>query len=1101
MDEGRKTNFYFLFSVFCHLSSVIITRDRKMRCKSIFTQNLWFLLFLVTTMCPATIGRVIYVDDDATGTNNGSSWQNAYVFLQDALTNANSTEKPVEIRVAQGIYKPDQGSGQTPGNREATFQLINGVILSGGYAGIGVDDPNARDIELYETILSGDLLGNDVEVKNPSDLTEEPTRAENSYHIVTSNNTDNSALLDGFIITGGNADGSDYYDCGAGIFNPSGSPKIMNCTFHINYARWEGSGIYNHSSSPVLTNCTFIGNRAAYGGGMYNTTYSHPVLTDCKFIGNFSNYGGGMDNEYSCNPVLTNCTFSGTSRYKGGGIRNYKSNPILTNCIFIGNSSREGAGMNNYDSHLSLTNCTFTGNKADNGGAMDNERYSQVTLTNCTFSGNIAEVGNALACDTYSTSPHREYPSIIDLVNCIIWDGGNEIWNEDGSTINITYSDIPNSQIAIYDPCEAIVWGQGNINTDPLFIDADGDDNVFGTEDDDLRLLESSLCIDAGNNSAVLPSIVTDIQGNQRIVNGRVDMGSHEKPATYFLINPQSLIVPEGETATFSLALAEPPSETVEITVVYYSGDRDITVESGGSLSFDISNYSIPQTFVLSAAEDNDNLNGITRIRLSTPNLFVDYKVTEADNEPYVGVLFVDDDATGANNGTSWENAYSFLQDALNTTTNIGVQEIRVAQGIYQPDRGGGNIPDDKEATFQLINSVVIKGGFAGVSEADPDVRNIELYKTILSGDLADNDFDTDNLVVLPYEATRIDNSYHIVTGSGTTSTALLDGFTIVGGNATYPSPEDGGGIYNKAGSPTITNCTFSCNWAWSGGGMYNSNCSPTLGNCIFNMNASAYGGGIHNRNSNMLLTDCIFTDNITVFPPGGIYERNRHRGGGMYNGSSNPTLINCTFSKNSSWIGGGIYNSGSNPILTSCTFMSNCSNLYGGGGIYNSDSNPNITNSIFIGNSTDYETGSGIYGGNPILVNCTLTGNQAREGGAISRGEPTLINCIVWGNTSPQILSDASVSFSNIQDGFPGEGNIDIDPLFADPENGDYHLKSQGGRWNPNTQSWVIDDVTSPCIDAGDPNMPVGDEPEPNGGIINMGAYGGTAEASKSVD
>ena len=186
---------------------------------------------------------------------------------------------------------------------------------------------------------------------------------------------------------------------------------------------------------------------------------------------------------------------------------------------------------------------------------------------------------------------------------------------------------------------------------------------------------------------------------------------------------------------------------------------------------------------------------------------------------------------------------------------------------------------------------------------------------------------------------------------------------------------------------------------------------------------------------------------------------------------------------------------------MTSCTFMSNCSNLYGGGGIYNSDSNPNITNSIFIGNSTDYETGSGIYGGNPILVNCTLTGNQAREGGAISRGEPTLINCIVWGNTSPQILSDASVSFSNIQDGFPGEGNIDIDPLFADPENGDYHLKSQGGRWNPNTQSWVIDDVTSPCIDAGDPNMPVGDESVPNGGIINMGAYGGTAEASKSVD
>ena len=90
-------------------------------------------------------------------------------------------------------------------------------------------------------------------------------------------------------------------------------------------------------------------------------------------------------------------------------------------------------------------------------------------------------------------------------------------------------------------------------------------------------------------------------------------------------------------------------------------------------------------------------------------------------------------------------------------------------------------------------------------------------------------------------------------------------------------------------------------------------------------------------------------------------------------------------------------------------------------------------------------------------------------------------------------------------------------DPLFAhngywDPNgtqenpyddfwiDGDYHLKSQAGRWDPNSQSWVIDNITSPCIDADDPNSPVGDEPEPNGGVVNMGAYGGTAEASISL-
>ena len=79
------------------------------------------------------------------------------------------------------------------------------------------------------------------------------------------------------------------------------------------------------------------------------------------------------------------------------------------------------------------------------------------------------------------------------------------------------------------------------------------------------------------------------------------------------------------------------------------------------------------------------------------------------------------------------------------------------------------------------------------------------------------------------------------------------------------------------------------------------------------------------------------------------------------------------------------------------------------------------------------------------------------------------------------------------------GEGNLDTDPLFVDPDNGDYHLKSEAGRWDPISQSWVQDDVTSPCIDAGDPTNLISSEPSPHGDIINMGAYGGTSEASKS--
>ena len=102
--------------------------------------------------------KIIYVDDDAFGSNDGSSWQNAYTYLQDALADANSSEKPVEIRIAQGTYKPDQGTGQTTGDREATFMLINDITLSGGYAGILGIDPNEQDYEKYETILSATWL-------------------------------------------------------------------------------------------------------------------------------------------------------------------------------------------------------------------------------------------------------------------------------------------------------------------------------------------------------------------------------------------------------------------------------------------------------------------------------------------------------------------------------------------------------------------------------------------------------------------------------------------------------------------------------------------------------------------------------------------------------------------------------------------------------------------------------------------------------------------------------------------------------------------------------------------------------------------------------
>ena len=117
---------------------------------------------ILAALVSIAVASTIYVDADATGANDGSSWGDACNYLQDGLTAALlSSARPIEIRVAQGIYKPDQGIGITPSDRETTFQLINGVTIKGGYAGFAEPDSNARDIEVYETILNGDLNADD----------------------------------------------------------------------------------------------------------------------------------------------------------------------------------------------------------------------------------------------------------------------------------------------------------------------------------------------------------------------------------------------------------------------------------------------------------------------------------------------------------------------------------------------------------------------------------------------------------------------------------------------------------------------------------------------------------------------------------------------------------------------------------------------------------------------------------------------------------------------------------------------------------------------------------------------------------------------------
>lgn len=383
---------------------------------------------------------VLYVDVNAAGpAQDGTSWCSAYTTLQDALADAwESAGLVTEVRVADGTYRPDQGLNVTPGDRGASFQLVNGVTLRGGYAGCGAPDPDARDITLYETILSGDLTGDDAPVGNPADLLTEPTRAENSYRVFyhpRGLNLDKTAVLDGFTITGGNADSTYTHRYGGGMYNnDSSSPTVTNCVFSGNSASYCGGAMYNFSSSPVVTDSTFIGNSAdGRGGGMLNENGS-PTVMNCKFSGNSAGKdGGGMYNWYFSRPTVTSCTFIGNraTQSGGGGMLNYLASPKVADTEFSGNSAGEdGGGMNNSYSNPTVTNCTFGANSAVHGGGMYNDSCISPTVTNCTFSGNLATDDGGGMYNSYSNPV---------VMNCIFsGNKGSGMYNYDDSSPTVT---------------------------------------------------------------------------------------------------------------------------------------------------------------------------------------------------------------------------------------------------------------------------------------------------------------------------------------------------------------------------------------------------------------------------------------------------------------------------------------------------------------------------------------------------------------------------------------------------------------------------------------------------------------------------------------
>ncbi len=453
---------------------------------------------------------VLYAAPNGMTSGACDTWANACT-LQRALSIAVSGD---EIWVKAGVHYPGAA-----GNRDASFTLKNGVALYGGFAGWETSR-DQRDWQANPTILSGDIDQNDTNTDgNYIAETWEDIVGNNAYHVVTADDTVQTAVLDGFIITAGQANGSSPNYNGGGMYN-SGSPILANVTFSGNTASYDGGGMYNEYSSPTLTNVTFSGNSAGWGGGI-SQWGGYLTLTNTTFISNTAaGHGGGMYSSYS-SATLTNVTFSSNSaNNRGGGMYNSMSGTTLTNVVFNDNSATfYGGGMcNGFVGDHHLTNVAFSGNSAEYGGGIYNYSDNGLTLTNVTLSANAADHGGGI---------YNHLRNILTLANVIIWGNaatvrGDSIYNYDNSnTLTISHSDIQGCGGSDNWNNACGVDDGNNIEADPLFMDAAGGN---------LRLKEGSPAIDAGNNAAVPPGVTTDLDGNPRI-DYIVDMGAYEYQA------------------------------------------------------------------------------------------------------------------------------------------------------------------------------------------------------------------------------------------------------------------------------------------------------------------------------------------------------------------------------------------------------------------------------------------------------------------------------------------------------------------------------------------------------------------------------------------
>ncbi len=765
---------------------------RPLFCRLRFT-----VLFLTLLLAAATSAwGQIRVNLNATGANDGSSWADAFTDLQSALAVATGGS---EIWVAAGTYHPTPST-----ERAATFQLVTGVAIYGGFEGTEVT-LGERDLSANTVILSGDI-------GVPDDS------SDNSYHVVTSSGTESSAILDGFTVRGGNADGSSPHNFGGGIFNEDGRPTLRNLFLLENSATY-GAAIINVTDADVdIRNIVCINNTAVYGGAMYNGYGSDALLTNVTIVGNAASFGGGLIN-VSSNPTITNSVIWGNTAGAGPQIYN-----LIDETPMIDHSLIEGSGGSSASWDMSLG--------IDGGNNIDADPlFFDVTQNDVrgTVFSPVVDAGNSGAPGLAATDILGN-PRILDggvdmgayefacAPGPVVYVDTDAAGADDGSSWNDAYTSLREALMFV---CASVnqVWVAGGTYVP-----------TSGLNRESRFTVRSGLGLYGGFDGTETARSERDHVANLTVLSGEIG-GPEATDNTANLVSAldsDTTTVIDGFTITRSydgsgLAIQHGTVKNLIVT------DNHSPGKSGGGIRVIGDAQIMDVTITDNSASNGGGMHCCCYI------------------QPYITrVLFMNNSALQGGGLTLHTCDYAVVSDidfignsassggglALSSTDNAIIDDIRCVGNTAT--RGGATYffrsysSSISNSTF-VSNSSTADGGGVYILASRPTLINVIFKDNVAAGN--GGGIASRKEATAPFEASTT---------------------TVIGAVFDGNSGNQGGGMYNYGGDATIINATFFGNRADDAGGgifhSYSSSHGLTMTNTILWGDTALTGSEIHNH-------------------------------------------------------------------------------------------------------------------------------------------------------------------------------------------------------------------------------------------------------------